>query len=141
MAGKGRELEVLRRVPLFEGLTAKDLKVIHGATQEERFGPGSDMVKEGDPGGRFYVILSGEAKVVVGGKTRKTLKPGDYFGEMSLIDREPRAATVTATAEVRALSIASWNFLVLLEENWKLTTKVLSLLSKRVRELERSPAG
>lgn len=138
MAGAKREIEVLKKVPLFQGLSARHLKVVHGQSQEERFPAGKEIVRQGSTGGRFYVILEGRAKVIVGGKAKKTLGPGDFFGEMSLIDRGPRAATVQADTAVRTLSIAQWNFVSLLQEEWTMTSKVLLELVRRVRDMEKS---
>ncbi|HVF12851.1 MAG TPA: cyclic nucleotide-binding domain-containing protein [Actinomycetota bacterium] len=131
------DTNLLKRVPLFEGLSRSDLKAVLKETNAETFPAGRVIVKEGSAGGRFFLIIEGLAKVSINGRTRTTLGPGDFFGEMSLIDRSPRSATVTAETGVQALSLASWNLLALLEEHWALTHKVLKVLAARIRELDR----
>lgn len=135
---KTSDLDVLRRVPLFEGLSKPQLRYVLRETKEEPFSPGQTIVREGTSGGRFYLILEGRAKVIINNRSRRTLGPGDFFGELSLIDREPRSATVQAETHIRALSIASWNFLALLQEHWSMGHKVMVELSKRIRALDRS---
>lgn len=133
---KRDKLSVLKSVPLFEGLAKTNLRSIAREMQEEVYSPGQTIVKKGDPGGRFFVVLEGRAKVVVGNRTRAKLGPGDFFGEMSVIDRAPRSASVVAETHITGLSLASWNLLATLEENWPITKKVLVALSERVRDLE-----
>ena len=127
----------LRSVPLFAELSDKELKAVARDVQEERFGPGEDLVVEGQQGGRFFLILDGAANLIVKGRARKRLGPGDYFGEMSLIDKQPRSATVRTETDVRVLTATSWNFLAVLEENWPVTRKVLAELSRRIRVLDK----
>ena len=130
---------LLARVPLFEGLSKKELRSIAKELQEETFNEGQDIVTAGKAGGRFYLIVDGRAKVIKGDRTRTTtLGPGDYFGEMSIIDKGPRSATVRAESYVRALSIASWNFLSVLEENFSIARKIMETLSARIRESDKS---
>ena len=137
---KKRAIDVLGKVPLFQGLSKRELEHIFRETEEETFSAGTRMVREGESGGRFFVILDGKATVTVNGRKRGTLGPGDFFGEMSLLDGQPRSATVTADSYLVARSIAPWNFLALLEENWTMNRKVLVSLTRRIREMEKSPA-
>lgn len=132
------DLQLLKRVPLFEGLSKSDLKSVLKETNSESFPAGRMIVREGSAGGRFFLIIQGLAKVSINGRIRSTLGPGDFFGEMSLIDRSPRSATVIAETRVDALSLASWNLLALLEEHWALTHKVLKVLAARIRELDKA---
>jgi CRP/FNR family cyclic AMP-dependent transcriptional regulator len=129
---------LLSKVPLFEGLSKKELRSVAKELQEETFNSGQDIVTAGKPGGRFYLIVDGQAKVIKGDRARSTLGPGDYFGEISIIDKGPRSATVRADSYVRALSIASWNFLSVLEENFSIARKIMETLCARVRESDRS---
>jgi CRP/FNR family cyclic AMP-dependent transcriptional regulator len=129
---------LLAKVPLFEGLSKKELRSLAKELKEESFNAGQDIVTGGKPGGRFYLIVDGRAKVIQGNRTKSTLGPGDYFGEMSIIDKGPRSATVRADTYVRALSIASWNFLSVLEENFSIARKIMETLSARVRESDKS---
>lgn len=141
MRSKSQKLEALKRVPLFEGLSGAELKYILGETQEVMYSPGQTIVAEGQPGGRFYLIAEGQAKVTVGGRKRRNLGPGDYFGEMSLLAGGARTATVTAESHVKALAIASWNFLALMEEHFSMTRKIMGHLCRRISTLERATTG
>jgi CRP/FNR family cyclic AMP-dependent transcriptional regulator len=131
--------DVLKQVPLFAGLSKGELRNIADEAREELFSAGQEIVREGQSGGPFFCITEGRAELEIKGKRVDELGPGAYFGEMSLIEGGPRTATVRATTQVKALAISSWNFLAILQENWEITKKVLAELTKRVRELERSP--
>ena len=131
--------DVLSAVDLFQGLSKRELQRVMSAAKEVLYAEGDAVVNEGDEDGRFYLLLEGGAKIVQGRKTLANLGPGDYFGEISLIDGEPRSATVVTTAPVRALTLARWNFKPLLEEQPSLTRKLLVEMCRRVRELDRSP--
>lgn len=132
------DLDFLGSIPLFQGLSKKELRTVLKQSEEERFASGREIVTAGDPGGRFFVITSGRAGVFVGGSKKKSLGAGDFFGEMAILDRRRRGATVKAETEVRARTITSWNFLSLLEENWPMTKKVLLALTERIRDMEES---
>ena len=106
--------------------------------RDEQVASGQEICREGDESGPFYVIVEGEAKLIVGNRYRRMLGPGDYFGEMSLFDAGRRAGTVRATTEVRALSLTREGFLAALEENWAVTKKILAELSGRIRQMDRS---
>lgn len=127
---------LLKTVPLFEGLSKKELRYLVKQARTEHIPSGKTVVKEGDPGGRFYIILEGLAKVTIRGRKRSTLARGDFFGEISLIDRGPRSATVLAETNMHTLSLSSWDFLALLEENWPMAKKVLEQLCQRARSVE-----
>jgi CRP-like cAMP-binding protein len=132
-------VDALREVPLFSGASDKELKRVADLAREERFAAGEDIVTEGHSSGPFYLLTEGDAVVLIGGAERSKLGPGDYFGEMSLLDQEPRSATVRAVSEVRAVSISPWDFLAVLERHWGLTRQLLEALSRRVRELDQKP--
>jgi CRP/FNR family cyclic AMP-dependent transcriptional regulator len=136
MAAKAESM--LARVPLFEGLSKKEIKRVASECNEETFNEGQNIVDEGKSGGRFYLIIDGQAKVISRNRTRTTLGPGDFFGEISIIDGGPRSATVRADGYVRALSIASWNFLSVMEENFPIARKVMEQLCDRIREHDKS---
>jgi CRP/FNR family transcriptional regulator, cyclic AMP receptor protein len=131
-------LAMLGRVPLFEGLSKRELEAIHGAAKVTEFSAGRAVVEEGATGLGFHLILEGEAAVTVGGRKRATLRAGDHFGEMSLIDGGPRSATVRAETPVRTLGLTSWAFLPLLEDHPSMARKLLVEMSKRLRNLEKS---
>lgn len=132
--------DVLKAIPLFEGLSARELKMLLGNLKEDWFNPGDDIVSADDVGGRLYILTEGRAKVVVNGRTVRTIGPGGYFGEMSLIDNSPRAATVRAETQVKAVWLGRQPFMNLLEENWSMTKKVLADLCARLRQADKVAA-
>lgn len=136
-----REEKALRNVPLFTDLSKKAFRRVVREMDEELFSPGQAIVKQGDPGGRFHIILEGRAKVKVGGRTSAKLGPGDYFGEISLLDKEDRSATVEADTHIKGLSITSWNFITLMQEEWAMTYKVILGLCGMVRSLDEKSLG
>jgi len=106
--------------------------------KEMRFAAGDDVTTEGKTGVGFHLILDGRARVSVAGAEKATLGPGQYFGEMSLLDSEPRSATVTAITELRTFSMASWDFMGLIGTEFNIARKIFAALSKRIRALEGS---
>jgi CRP/FNR family cyclic AMP-dependent transcriptional regulator len=131
-------LALLRSVPLFEGLSRKELLSIHETAKEVSFPEGKSIVEEGASGVGFHLILEGETEVLVGGVKRNTLGAGSYFGEMSLIDGGPRSATVRTVTPVRTLSLTSWAFMPLLDKSPSIARKMLVEMTKRLRGIERS---
>jgi CRP/FNR family cyclic AMP-dependent transcriptional regulator len=129
----------LAAVPLFQGLSKRELAAISSVAEELDHPEGRDIVVEGKSGAGFHLILKGSASVKVGAREVTVLGTGDYFGEMSVIDGGPRSATVTANTPVRTLSIASWEFMPLLEKHPGLAAKLLVEMVRRVRRLESSP--
>jgi CRP/FNR family transcriptional regulator, cyclic AMP receptor protein len=131
-------VDMLASVDLFTVLTKKEVKKIHDTGKEVSFRAGRTIVSEGETGVGFHLILNGKAKVTVNGRLRATLGAGDYFGEMAIIDRGPRSATVTADSDVTTLAIASWDFMPVLSENFEMCKKIMVELSRRLRGAERS---
>jgi CRP-like cAMP-binding protein len=111
---------------------------VYEAGKEVTFDEGKPIVEEGATGAGFHLILEGEAAVLVGGRKRASLGPGDYFGEMALLDGGPRSATVKAMTPVHTLTLASWAFVPLVDKNPPIARKLLVELSRRLRNLERS---
>lgn len=140
MAKEPDPIKLLAAVPLFEDLSRKDLQSIARSGKEVTFAAGKVIVEEGATGVAFHLILSGEAKVTVKGRAKATLSHGDYFGEISLIDRGARTASVTAMSEVTTLTIASWAFLQIVDSTPALSRKLLQGLCRRLRESERTQA-
>jgi CRP-like cAMP-binding protein len=103
------------------------------------FAPGEIVVRAGDPGEAFYVIVRGRAGVA-GKDLSRTLREGDYFGEIALVDGGPRSATVIALDELRTIEIPKAAFLAFLEREPGLARKIMAALAKRVRALELAPA-
>jgi CRP-like cAMP-binding protein len=138
LKNKSDQLSALRAVPLFASMSDRDLKAVLAGCREELYSDGQAIVREGQPGGPFFLIVEGQAKLLVGGKTRTTLHPGDYFGEIALIDKGPRTATITASGNVKALAIASWDFLSLCEQDFKIAEKVMTGMAKLIRTLDKN---
>ena len=130
--------DVLGNVDLFKDLSPKDLAQVADMTKEVAFAPGKTITDEGGAGARFYVLIDGQADVVIGDDVVNTLKAGDAFGEISLIDGQPRTATIVARTPVRTLSLSSWNFRPLLKEHPSIAEGVLLQLCRRLREVESS---
>jgi CRP/FNR family cyclic AMP-dependent transcriptional regulator len=140
MVKQSPAIDMLASVDLFQGLTKKELQAVCDMAREQAFAAGAVVAAEGDAAGRFYLILDGKASVTIGETNRvlATLGPGDYFGEISLIDGEPRSATVTADTPLRTLSIASFNFRAILNQFPAMTRKILLEMCRRVRRLDQS---
>ncbi len=133
-------LDLLRRVPLFAGLDRRELEAIVSSLKAVRFRPGQDVVTEGGSGVGFFVIEDGEARVTVGGAERGRLGPGDYFGEIALIGRTDRTATITADTELRCLGMTSWEFKPLVEGNGAIAWKLLEAMAAKLTQAEQRAA-
>jgi CRP-like cAMP-binding protein len=125
---------MLGNVGLFEGLSRRELRLIGEKAREVHFEAGTPIVTEGDEGVGLHIILTGRAKVMVNGRTRDTLGPGKWFGELSVIDRGPRTATVKADTAVTTMSLTSWQFLPILERNPSIARKIILELARRLRD-------
>jgi pyruvate,water dikinase len=130
----GAPLATLKRVPLFADLTEREVQQIARLFKERRFSEGETVVMEGSGGAAFYVIDSGEAEVSIGGRQRSLLKPGDYFGEIALIDLGTRMATITATCELVCYGLTYWEFRPLVESNGVIGWKLLQRMAQMLRE-------
>ena len=126
-------VELLQRVPLFEHFEKGDLERLARSFKERTFDAGSTVAGEGKTGAGFFVIESGEATVSVRGDERRTLGPGDYFGEIALIDDGARSATVTAVSDLRCYGLTSWEFRPLVESNASIAWKLLETMAQRLR--------
>jgi CRP-like cAMP-binding protein len=131
-------LGTLAELPLFQGLSKRHLRRIAKLARTRRFAPGSAMVRSGDPGRAFYVLLDGTAKVTRPGGRPRRLAAGDYFGEMALLDDSPRSANVVAEGEVLALTIDRSGFTKLLRAEPALAQALLRTLAARLRAAESS---
>jgi CRP/FNR family transcriptional regulator, cyclic AMP receptor protein len=128
--------ELLRRVPLFADLEERDLESIASNLREVTFRAGQEVTTEGGGGVGFFVIQEGEATVRVQGEERGKLRPGDYFGEIALIARTDRTATITADADLRCLGMTSWDFRPLVESNGKIAWKLMRALARKIQEAD-----
>ena len=128
-------IELLKRVPLFQGLDEKYLKSLSAEFTERKFSEGQELTAEGSGGAGFFVIESGTAKVTVDGEDRRTLGPGDYYGEIALLDPGVRTATVTAETPMTLAVLTAAEFSQALDEVPTLAQKILRGLARRVHEL------
>jgi CRP/FNR family transcriptional regulator, cyclic AMP receptor protein len=130
------EIEALRRVPMFGGMSDRELRKVLEITKEVTHPAGQTVVEEDHSAVGFHLILDGTAEAFVGGQSVGTIGPGDYFGEMSLLDGKPRSATVKATSELRTLVVPSWSFNVLLDKHPEIMRALLVELCARLRRVE-----
>jgi CRP-like cAMP-binding protein len=126
----------LQRVPLFADLSTDEVQQIALLFKERHFSQGETVVKEGSDGAAFFLIDSGDAIVSVAGSERVSLKAGDYFGEIALIDEGTRSATITATSELVCYGLTLWEFRPLVLENPLIGWKLLQSLAKKLRTAE-----
>jgi len=127
---------LLAGVPLFASMSERQLKVLNQAMKVVKFGPGQTLISEGEDDARFYLIVEGTAKVTVNGRKKRQIGPGDYIGELAVVDGGVRSATVTAETDVVTLSAARWNFEAVLKNNPTVALAILREMVRRVRELE-----
>ena len=128
--------EVVGALPLFSGVPKRHVRAIAKLAWRVDHAPGEVIVQAGDRGNSMYLILEGRARVV--GKSRRVLRPGDFFGEMALIDGGPRSATIIAASQVRAMMVQRRAFLKLLKQNPQVGLAIMETLAERVRRLERA---
>ena len=124
---------LLTEVKLFQGMSKKALQEIYDHMRERTFPAGAAIVEEGDREGSFYLVLEGTARVMVQGERRDTIGPGGYFGEISLIDREPRLATVVAETPLKALTLDNLSFRFLLRDHPGMSHELLIQLCRLLR--------
>src|SRR4051794_10762242 len=137
MAKTDAESDWLSNVSLFRGVQRRQLGTIRDSMRERTFRPGDVVVTEGDEEGRFFLITEGQATATVGGKSVATFGPGDYFGEISLIDGGVRTATVTADTALETLTLAPFTFRPILEANPEVAYAILLEMCRRVREADK----
>ena len=128
----------LEEVALLEECSRKQLKAVAKITEVVEVPAETVLARHGDTGNEFYLIMDGSARVELPARRRTRLKPGDYFGEMSLLDGEPRSATVIADTPMRLLVIQRRDFSTLLREAPELTQSILVTLSRRLRRAEQA---
>ena len=133
--------QVLGRVPLLSKVRDRERKRLAKQMTERRFNEGDTVVPEGESGIGFFIIEEGNATVSVRGEQVRTLGPGDYFGEIALIDEGPRSANITAATDMRCRGIAAWEFRSFVQEHSEVAWPLLEVLASRLREAEARGAG
>jgi CRP-like cAMP-binding protein len=130
--GGNQKIDLIRKVPLFARCSRAELKEIALLADEIDLHEGKEMTREGAPGREFFVLLDGTADVKKNRRRVNTLGPGDFFGEIALVSREPRTATVISTSPVRALVITDRSFRRLLDDAPRVQTKVMEAMAERL---------
>jgi CRP/FNR family transcriptional regulator len=124
---------MLKRVPLFAGLDNKELDEIATSMRERRFKAGDTVTQEGAGGVGFFVVQEGQADVMVGGEAKGSVGPGDYFGEIALINESPRTATLTARTDMLCYGMTPWDFRPLVESNSTIAWKLLTAMAEKMK--------
>ena len=130
--GHNTKIDLIKRVPLFASASKSELEEIASIADEIDLPEGKAVIREGETGREFLVIVEGSADVERGGRKIATLGPGDFAGEIALIAKMPRTATITTTSPVRALVITDRAFRQLLEHSPQIQIGVLSALAERL---------
>lgn len=131
-----QKLELLRRVPLFARVNQKGLEEIGRLADEIDVNAGTELCHEGRSGDEFFVIVDGTVRIERGGSKVNTLGPGDFLGEIALVDGGPRTATAVTESSARLLVVGHREFHTLLEDFPGVRLAVLEALAERVRRLD-----
>ncbi|PYO57194.1 MAG: hypothetical protein DMD83_10485 [Candidatus Rokuibacteriota bacterium] len=137
-SARDAKLRHLQRVPLFSGFGEDELRRVAELSRIVEAPAGTVVTQIGEPGDSFFVLIDGTVTVRTPVGAGSQLKPGDFFGEMSLLDGEPRSATIVATTDLRLLIVDRLHFWRLLDETPDLIRRILTILSRRVRRLEQT---
>jgi CRP-like cAMP-binding protein len=133
--------ETLRSVPLFAGMSERDLERLASRMKERRLAQGHTLTTEGERGIGFFLITEGRAKVSVGGDEVGSLGPGDHFGEIALIDGGRRSATVVAETDMECYGMSAWEFRPLVQQNPDMAWALVQALVQRLRNAEQRRRG
>jgi CRP-like cAMP-binding protein len=131
-------VDLLKHVPLFARVDDRALKLLAATFTERSFKEGTQLTTEGQGAAGFFVIESGTALVSVDGVERRSLGPGDYYGEIALVDGGLRTATIMATSDGKAYGLTAWQFRPLVEEHTTIAWPLLEALAARIRQIEAS---
>jgi CRP-like cAMP-binding protein len=126
-------ISLLREVALFHGVTNEGLAAVADRSTEIAFERGRTIVRQGEVGTGFFLIAAGQARVVRDGRTIAELGPGQFFGELSLLDQQPRIANVIAETPVDCLALASWDFEAILSAQPSVALAILRGVARRLR--------
>ena len=124
---------MLESVPLFRDCSAEVLDRLAGSTAEFQFAADAPIVQQGQVGNGLYIVVSGGVSIVAGSDQLARLGPGDFFGELSVIDQQPRAASAYAVSETVCLALASWDLMAVLEQDPHVSINLLKGLAARLR--------
>jgi CRP/FNR family transcriptional regulator, cyclic AMP receptor protein len=133
------KVKALKRAPLFDGLSRKELTQLARVSEDLEVDPGTALCKEGDIGHEFFVIVDGKIKVSRRGKRIATRRAPDFVGEIALLEELPRTATVTTETPVRLFALTRKDFRHLLDENPSVERKVMRALARRLAEMSSDP--
>ncbi|HWN20809.1 MAG TPA: cyclic nucleotide-binding domain-containing protein [Gaiellaceae bacterium] len=128
--------DTIAQVPLLAGLERRELERVADAFKERRFSAGDAVATEGQKGAGFFVIGEGTASVTIRGAKRGKLGPGDYFGEIALIDDGARTATITADTDMTCYGMTFWEFRPFVESDARVAWKLLQALAAKLRAAE-----
>jgi CRP/FNR family cyclic AMP-dependent transcriptional regulator len=128
--------ERLAEVPLFEGLSKQQLRRISSLMTRIDRPAGQVLTREGEQGSEFFIVLEGEVEVRQGDRVIATRRPGDYVGEIALLDKRPRTASVVATTPVSVEVLSRREFVSLLAEAPELSEQIMATMARRLAELE-----
>ncbi len=131
----------LRKVPLFSGMPPSELSHLAGIAEEYVFSTEETIITEGDHGDSLYLIVEGTVRVHRGAVTLAELGPDDYFGEMSILDGEPRSASVTANTDCSLLCISQADFHDILSRHHEVALTIIKTLTQRLRVADETKAG
>ena len=127
------KLKALSQVPLFADCSQRELAFIASRTDEVPVGAGRQLTRQGRPSNAFYVILDGEAEVEIDGNKRGTMKKGDFFGEISMLDRGNATATVTTRTPAKLMVMSHAQFRDVVKTSDPILVKVLAVMGRRLR--------
>lgn len=139
LGGSDRKVQLLSKVPLFTECSQRELSKIASLADEIEVDKGTVLTKEGLPGRECFVVSEGKAKATLRGKKLASYGTGDVFGEMSLLDNEPRSATITAESDMVLFVVDSRSFWGLCEEAPSVTRKIMKAIAQRLRRVEKAP--
>lgn len=134
--GRDERVAWLQRVPLLKDCDPELIGAVADLTEEQSFAPGELVVRQGQVGNGLYIVVAGAVRIVGGTTELERLGPGDFFGELSVIDREPRSATVVADGPTTCLALASWDLDELLAHSPGLAQNLLRELAGRLRRAD-----
>ena len=136
MTRRSSYLEHLARVPLFSDCTKQELQRLARRTTDITIDPGQAIIKEGRTGFEFFVVVDGKAEVSRKGKAVGQVGPGDFFGELALLDNAPRDATITALTPMEVIVLTRAEFNAALAEAPGMTRKLMTGMARRLRQLD-----